>query len=66
MRPRYTVSVAPCAKKRYRNRAIAEKARASIERWSEAPMRVYGCPDCGGFHITSKVYRRRDGESETP
>lgn len=40
-----------CGKTRYRTRGIAEDAR---HRRLDEELRIYGCPECGGFHLTSR------------
>lgn len=56
------VGVCPTGKRRFRDRvaallALAEIARADGERREE--VRAYRCPECRGWHLTSKaVYER--------
>ena len=49
-------SASVCAKVRYRDRIAALMALASTARGSSsrAEVRAYRCPDCGGWHLTSK------------
>ncbi len=54
----------PCAGKRaYRHRLIAERALASCllaranGKTGRAEQRIYHCPDCGMWHLTSKPER---------
>lgn len=34
----------------------------SMEQSHTKPYRIYECPDCGGWHLTSKEYIKWDGE----
>lgn len=47
-----------CGKLRYRTRAIAEEAKRSQARQLGEGLRVYGCPECGGFHLSSHLTKR--------
>lgn len=42
------------AKIRYRSLKDAKGARHSLEQRSGKPARIYGCPDCGGYHLTTE------------
>lgn len=46
-----------CGKTRYASASAAESALAVIVRYRDRggriPFRVYVCPDCGGWHLTS-------------
>ena len=46
-------------KERYTSRAFAEEVRHRVEAREGEPMRVYGCPTCGWFHLTGRVNGRR-------
>lgn len=39
----------------YTARGFAEKVRRQLEAKSGETVRVYGCPECGGFHLTGKL-----------
>lgn len=61
-RPPRQGAAAPCrsGKLRYRDRLGAEIALASTERGrasSRDEKRVYRCPDCAGWHLTSRGRR---------
>jgi hypothetical protein len=49
-----------CSKRRYTSRAKAEHARVRITNTMRGrgedriPRRSYVCPDCGGWHLTSR------------
>jgi hypothetical protein len=47
-----------CIKERYRSEDAANDAmvriQANIEAGRRAPVRVYACPHCHGFHLTSQ------------
>ncbi|WP_181428807.1 hypothetical protein [Modestobacter versicolor] len=47
-----------CTKRRYRDEAVAQLALARIQTVGEArektPQRVYRCPRCRGWHLTSR------------
>lgn len=52
-----------CGKHRYRDRVAALLALAKIRaadssRRPKTEQRAYRCPDCGGWHLTSKATRR--------
>ena len=47
-----------CGKWRYATRALAEKLRKKLTDQGE-PMMVYGCTECGGFHLSSQWRRKR-------
>jgi hypothetical protein len=45
----------PCSKARYETRAAAQSARDhQARRRGGTNLRVYRCPDCDGFHLTSQ------------
>lgn len=51
------------SKARYATRRIAEQVRRETEAKTGDRLRVYGCPDCGGFHLTGKLRRfQEEGE----
>jgi len=41
-------------KVRHESEEEAKKVLKKINRYREAVCRVYHCPDCGGYHLTSK------------
>jgi hypothetical protein len=43
-----------CGKTRYRTKAIAIDARRSLGPDGQ-DLRIYGCPRCGGHHLTSHL-----------
>lgn len=43
------------AKIRYRTLKDAKRARHSLEERSGLPARIYGCPTCGGYHLTTEA-----------
>ena len=55
------------AKNRYRTKGAADRAACRVNRRGASVLRSYHCPDCKGFHLTSKPkgvkYKkgRRDG-----
>ena len=51
-----------CGKRRYKSEKEVLKVRASIYKQRTTKLRIYECPDCGGWHLTSEVYY----ESYTP
>lgn len=47
------------AKVRYRTLADAKSARAALAYGLEKEVRVYRCPECGGYHLTTEeLYER--------
>lgn len=55
--PRGTRGTCKSGKVRYLNRALAQQALAKLRRMdslSHTENRVYDCPFCAGFHLTSK------------
>jgi hypothetical protein len=42
------------AKIRYRSLKDAKGARSALEAGLGRPVRVYGCPECGGYHLTTQ------------
>ena len=50
------------AKVTYFTRTKAEHQRQTILARRGEPMRVYGCPDCGYFHLTSKTYTQQEAD----
>ncbi len=49
-------------KERYTSRRFAEEVRHRAERREGEPLKVYGCPECGGFHLTGRVRERRQAQ----
>lgn len=54
-----------CFKIRYRDEIAAKLALATIKNQDKAgrpktERRAYRCPDCGGWHLTSRRYRVRE------
>ena len=53
--PPYAVWVMDCGKKRYATKYEAERVAAHQKLENRAPnLRVYRCPDCGGWHLTKQ------------
>lgn len=42
------------AKIRYRSLKDAKGARSALERTVGTEVRVYGCPECGGYHLSTE------------
>ena len=61
---RLTTGEIVCIKERYRNEdqatAAMERIRESIEAGRRAPVRVYPCQHCRGFHLTSQQRHETD------
>ena len=57
----------PCERKRIwftmeKAREVADQAR----RERKVRLRIYRCPDCGGFHLTKEERANRPRRSERP
>ena len=48
------------SKKRFRDREEAKRSRQNIRSFDGTRMRIYECPACRGFHLTTVNY---DGEN---
>lgn len=46
------------SKMRYESLHEAERARERCEDARDRPLRVYDCAACGGWHLSSKPFRR--------
>lgn len=54
-----------CSKISFATEAIAKselRRIKSLDQLHKKPYRVYECPDCGGWHLTSKDHINWDGE----
>ena len=63
------VATKTCSKRRYSDEITAKLELARFQRIddptrSKTPCRVYHCPDCGGWHLTSVPLMKRTPRSE--